>query len=293
MIKSMTGYAACEKTANEITTVVEIRSYNSRYLDPVVRLAHQYAVLEEPVRKQLARRLARGRVEVRIQVQDRRETANAFEVDLTRARSYLWAADTIKKALRMESDITLDHLASVNGVIQPVDRPQELEALWTAVGPCLEEAIDQLEQMREKEGRFLAKDLAQHLEKLAALLKQIEEQAGNLPALYRRRLEERIDALCAGQVELDRDRIAQEAAILADRSDISEELVRAASHLEQFGHIMDGDEPAGRKLNFLLQEINREFNTMGSKLGKAEVAHLVVEAKAEIEKLREQVQNIE
>ncbi len=293
MIKSMTGYAVCEKTAGEITAVVEIRSYNSRYLDPVVRLAHQYAVLEEPVRKQLARRLARGRVEVRIQIQDRRETANAFEVDLTRARSYLWAADTIKKALKLETEISLDHLASVNGVIQPVDRPQELEVLWTAVGPCLDQALEQLEQMRQKEGLFLEKDLEAHLAQLSGLLEKIGTQADNLPQLYRQRLLERIEVLCAGQVELDQNRIAQEAAILADRSDISEELVRAASHIQQFRQIMGGKEPAGRKLNFLLQELNREFNTMGSKLGKAEVAHLVVEGKAEIEKLREQVQNIE
>ncbi len=293
MIKSMTGYAVCEKTAGEITAVVEIRSYNSRYLDPVIRLVHQYAVLEEPVRKQLAKRLARGRVEVRIQIQDRREAANAFEVDLTRARSYLWAADTIKKALNLETDITLDHLAAVNGVIQPVDRPQQLEVLWTAVGPCLDQALDQLEQMRRKEGLFLENDLKARLDQLSGLLKKIGDQAAGLPEQYRQRLQERIESLCAGQVELDRDRITQEAAMLADRSDISEELVRAASHLEQFGHIMESHEPAGRKLNFLLQELNREFNTMGSKLGKAQVAHLVVEAKAEIEKLREQVQNIE
>lgn len=293
MIKSMTGYAVCESGSGEISAVVEIRSYNSRFLDPVVRLAHQYAVLEEPIRKQLARKLARGRVEVRIQIQDRRETANAFEVDLARARSYLWAADTIKKALKLESDISLDHLVSVNGVVQPVDRPQDLEALWTVVGPCLDQTLEQLEQMREKEGRFLKHDLEQHLEKLTGLLEKIKDKAANLPELYRQRLQERIEALCAGKVELDRERIIQEASILADRSDISEELVRAASHLEQFNRIMESGEPAGRKLNFLLQELNREFNTMGSKLGKAEVAHLVVEAKAEIEKLREQVQNIE
>ena len=147
--------------------------------------------------------------------------------------------------------------------------------------------------MREKEGAFLANDLKQRLGFVEQSLDQIEADATGLVPLYRERLQERITALTKGVVELDAGRIAQEAAILADRSDISEEIVRAESHLKQFRSIMISEEPAGRKLNFLLQEFNREFNTMGVKAGNAEVSHIIVNVKSELEKIREQVQNVE
>ena len=154
-------------------------------------------------------------------------------------------------------------------------------------------ALDDLETMRKNEGDFIAKDLKHRLKFIHACLKQIHKKSDGLLNEYQERLKERISSLTQDLVELDPTRIAQEAAHLADRSDISEEIVRAKSHLNQFNEIINAVEPAGRKLNFLLQELNREFNTMGSKIGNAEVAHIVIEVKSELEKIREQIQNVE
>jgi uncharacterized protein (TIGR00255 family) len=158
---------------------------------------------------------------------------------------------------------------------------------------ALSEALASLDQMRLQEGNHIGEDFAQRLELIETHLDAIEKEAAGLPALYRDKLTSRIESLTQGVVELDPVRIAQEVAVMADRSDISEEIVRARSHMLQFRALAKGPEPAGRQLNFLLQEFNREFNTMGSKIGQADLAHSIVAVKAEIEKLREQVQNIE
>ena len=158
---------------------------------------------------------------------------------------------------------------------------------------CLKSALDQLDAMRKAEGDNMAADFKQRLDAIERMLQEIESEAAGLPDVYRQRLKERIDALTHGMVEIDEARIAQEAALLADRSDISEEIVRAKSHIQQFRARMHDDTPAGRPLNFLLQEFNREFNTMGAKSGKADMSHVIVAVKSELEKLREQIQNVE
>jgi uncharacterized protein (TIGR00255 family) len=158
---------------------------------------------------------------------------------------------------------------------------------------CLTSALNDLDAMRLAEGANLVRDFRERLDVIEANLEQIRSQATQLPLVYRQRLKERIDALTDGIVAIDQARLAQEAALLADRSDISEEIVRVSSHIQQFRERMDDDRPAGRPLNFLLQEFNREFNTMGAKSGKASMSHIIVAVKSELEKLREQVQNVE
>jgi uncharacterized protein (TIGR00255 family) len=168
-----------------------------------------------------------------------------------------------------------------------------MDTCWPAVQTCMTAALDDLNAMRLREGAFIAKDFGRRLNLLEKLVADIADQAQGLVAQYQDRLRDRMKILTKDLVTLDEQRIAQEAALLADRSDISEELVRVRSHVAQFRDIMAGEAPAGRKLNFLLQEFNREFNTMGAKAGQADIAYRIVDARAEIEKLREQVQNVE
>ena len=292
MLKSMTAYAGVEMSENAICVNVEIRSYNSRHLDCVLRIPPGYIAFEEKIKKRVAAAYVRGRVEVRIKVQDSSEAASAYEVDLAKAKAYLAVVKQIKDSLNLADDTPLDRILGLPGVIIPAESPAA-EGHWPLIASCLEQTLDSVDRMRRTEGDFLEQDILQRLGFIETGLGGIEAAADGLLPIYRDRLATRIEALTQGVVELDTARVSQEAAIAADRSDISEEIVRAHSHIQQFRDIMQSDEPSGRKLNFLLQEFNREFNTMGSKVGQADVAHTIVDIKAEIEKLREQVQNIE
>jgi uncharacterized protein (TIGR00255 family) len=293
MLKSMTAFAGAELNDGPLTVSVEIKSLNSRHLDLSLRLPMGYAVLEEKVKALLCTKLIRGRVEVRFRIQDQSASEVAFELDSTRAKAYLSAANQLRDNLNISSELPLTHLLSLPGVVQVSENTAAVETHWPLMSACLEQAINALDQMRQTEGSYIAKDFEARLEVLEQGLDIVEKATDGLLQNYRDRVSSRIEALTQGLVELDQGRIAQEAAILADRSDISEEVVRARSHIEQFRNIMDAQGPAGRKLNFLLQEFSREFNTMGAKIGQTAAAHTIVDIKAEIEKLREQVQNIE
>ena len=293
MIKSMTGFAAAERIEQEITVSADIRAYNSRHLDLVLRVPAGYMSLEEKMKSRIAERIARGRMEVKIQVKDQSEGAVAFEVDHVRARAIQSALTEIKNEFDLQNDISLELLMSIGGIIKPVEAVTEVESIWPLIEECLFLALDNLETMQKKEGDFIAGDLLKRLEYIEDCLEEIVNDCGDVLHDYQQRLKERISALTREIVELDPGRLAQEAAFLADRSDISEEIVRAKSHLRQFRHIMDSEEPGGRKLNFLLQELHREFNTMGSKVGQADTSHRIVDIKSELEKIREQIQNVE
>jgi len=293
MIKSMTGFSSASATAGSLTVAAEIRTYNSRNLDLALRLPAGFADLEDRVRAAIAARLGRGRIETRVQIEDGSESAAPVEVDMARARAVLAALDRLKTELGLEGSASLELLVGAGGILKTVQPKADLDAVWAMLEGCLNLALDGLDAMRTTEGRHLAEDLNGRLDALEAALGEISRQSAGLAALYQERLKDRMAALTQGLVDIDPARIAQEAAFLADRADISEEIVRAASHLKQFRSIMDAAEPGGRKLNFLLQELNREFNTMGSKISNAAAAHVVVEVKTELEKIREQIQNVE
>jgi uncharacterized protein (TIGR00255 family) len=293
MIKSMTAFSRAEKIGEQLTVSVEIRSYNSRYLDLVIRMPQSYNGLEERVKSLISEKISRGRIEVRLQIKDESEEAYSFEVDELKAKAYHQALIRLKDMFAADSAITLEMLTGVNGIIKPADIEKDEEKIWNPVRECLIGAIEGLNAMRRTEGEFTAKDLSDRLAYIEARTEKIEAESDGLLKLYQERLTERIASLTNGMVHIEPDRISQEAAFLADRSDISEEIVRVRSHIEQFRAIMASPEPGGRKLNFLLQEFNREFNTIGSKTGKAQVSHIVVDVKSELEKMREQIQNIE
>lgn len=293
MLKSMTAYAKSEKTQEKLTVQTEIRSYNSRYLDIVLRIPHGYFVLEEKIKTLIAAKVSRGRIEVNLQVRDDSDEAYAFEINIPRARAYYDSLVQLKDKLNINSEISMDLLVNGGAIIKPVETALDMETYWPAFKDCMEEAITNLIAMRKQEGNFLEADIFSRLDRIEECIDQIQKESSNLLSHYQQRLRERIAALTKGIIEIDPDRIAQEAAFLADRSDISEEIVRAASHIKQFRTIISSPEPAGRKLNFLVQELNREFNTMGSKTNHSNVSHIIVEVKSDLEKIREQLQNVE
>ena len=293
MIKSMTGFATAERTSQEISVSADIRAYNSKHFDIALRLPSGYLHLEEKIKACFAERIARGRMEVKIQIKDQSEGAVTFEIDHMRARALQSALTELKKEFDLQDDVSLELLMSLGGIIKPVEAVTEADSVWPLIHQCLDVALDNLETMQRKEGDFIAVDLLKRLDYIGDRIREIERDSGDLLSHYQQRLKERISALTRDTVEIDPGRLAQEAAFLADRSDISEEILRAKSHVQQFRHIMDSEKPGGRRLNFLLQELHREFNTMGSKIGQADTSHRVVDVKSELEKIREQIQNVE
>jgi uncharacterized protein (TIGR00255 family) len=293
MMKSMTAYALSERTKNKITVLAEIRSYNSRHLDIVLRMSHGYSALEEKVKAMVNKGVARGRIEINLQIKDDADEAYKFEVNIPKAKAYYDSLIQLKEQLNFHADMSIDLLIKEGGVIRSAEVDRDMEAVWFVVRDCMDEALTSLVAMREKEGEMIAIDIADRINRIEEYLHQIEQESGDLLVHYQQRLKERIEALTRGMVEIDPERIVQEAAILADKSDISEEILRVASHIKQFRAIMKSEKPEGRKLNFLLQELHREFNTMGSKTESAHAAHIIVEVKSELEKIREQLQNVE
>jgi len=293
MLKSMTAYAKSEKTQEKFTVLIEIRSYNSRYLDISLRIPHGYLSLEEKIKTLIAGKVARGRIEVNLQVREDSAEAYAFEIDTPKARAYYDSLVQLKDKFNINSKISIDLLVNGGGIIKPAEFGFDMEACWPVFEDCINEALDNLIAMRKKEGDFLEADIAARLDGIEESVDQIQKESRDLLSHYQQRLKDRIAALTKGIIEIDPDRIIQEAAFLADRSDISEEIVRAASHIKQFRTIMNSEKPAGRKLNFLMQELNREFNTMGSKTDNINVSHIIVAVKADLEKIREQLQNVE
>jgi len=293
MIKSMTAFSQVSNTFDTITADVTIRSYNSRHLDISFFCPESCQVFEEDIKKIITKTHDRGRIEIKLFIREDAKDQELFEVDEEKAASYYHALKKIKEDLNLTVDISLADVLSARNVIVPSKRQLDLKNLWNAIEPCLETASINLEIMRKAEGKNLYFDLSARIDYIEGNLKQVEKDAAKIPFIYKKRLLERISFLTSDTEELDPVRISQEAAIIADKSDVSEEIVRLYSHIKQFRQILDSDDSEGRKLNFLIQEFNREFNTIGSKAGNASLSHMVVDLKSELEKIREQVQNIE
>ena len=294
MIYSMTAYSQNEVTKDELVISTEIRAYNSRHLDIALRIPYGYIALEDLIKKRIAEKMTRGRVEIKVKIKNEAPAFCEFDINMAKARAYHQALNELQQGLGLDNSFNVDLILKAGDIITPVDVNEDMvEAIWPVMDECLTGTLDGLNQMRRKEGDFIANDFNERLDFIQSCLEKIEAQSGGLLEAYQERLKERIASLTKGMVEIDPARISQEAAILADKSDISEEITRARSHIKQFRSLMSSPEPAGRKLNFLLQEFNREFNTMGSKSGNADLAHLIVTVKSELEKIREQVQNIE
>jgi uncharacterized protein (TIGR00255 family) len=287
----MTGFGSAAGEFAGRAVSVEVKSVNNRFREVVARMPKICAPLEEAVKKLVAARVERGRVDLWVQLDDRELKKKALKVDYEFAGEVWALLSQLQERLNLGGAPTLDQVLSL-GVVGPEEDNPDLEELWAALKPLVNEALDGLTAMREAEGLNLADDLEKRLSKLTAANRQVEELASSAPDVLLEKLQNRLSELGAG-VKVDQSRLAQEAALLADRADITEEVVRLASHLSRFADIIAGEEASGRRLDFLLQEMGREVNTMGSKSQDLEVTGLVLDMKAELEKLREQVQNIE
>ena len=293
MIKSMTAFSRAAHTHGTITVEVTIRSVNSRFLDMALHCPESCLAFEEDIKKILQTRHSRGRMDIRLSVSDDAKDAELFEVDEPRVNSYFQALTKIRQDLKLTKDVCIADVLSAKNMIVPSKKETDTAELWKAVAPCMEAAGEQLEAMRMKEGENLFGDLSGRMDFIESSLKSLEIEAAEIPAMYKKRLMERIGVLTSDAEGLDPVRLSQEAAILADKSDVTEEITRLYSHIVQFREALNETPSQGRKLNFLIQEFNREFNTIGSKAGNAALSHQVVALKSELEKIREQVQNIE
>lgn len=293
MIKSMTAFAQETGTDRDLPLTVLIRTYNSRYLDLNLRLGGPLTVLEDRVKAAISARVQRGRVESTIQLAGPGRSRNgSLVVNLPLARVYQARLRELQEALGLSGAIELGLLAGLKDVLVFQEPPLSEELLWKALERPLKKALDGLEKMRLTEGRHLSRDLLARIRLIDKTAGQIAQRVPVVVKSYQEKLTKRIQVLL-GEVSPDPQRLAQEVAVMADRSDISEELVRLDSHLGQLKGLLAETQPVGRKMEFLLQEVNREINTIGSKSLDSAIAERVVTVKAELEKMREQVQNIE
>ena len=291
MIRSMTGFGAGRAARGGEELDVEARSVNHKFCEVKVRLPRELAALELEIGRAVKERLARGSVEVSVRRGGARGGA-APRVDLELAREYARAFEAVRAGLGLAEPVSLAGVLAAEGVVRLEERAADLESARGAVREALDRALDQLAVMRAREGEALARDLGERLDKVEAWAGGVERLAPESVDHHRARLQERVQELARG-IPLDPSRLAQEVALFADRIDVAEELTRLRSHLAQTRRLMAGGEPAGRKMEFLVQEMHREVNTIGSKSQSAAIAAIVVSLKAEIERMREQVQNVE
>jgi len=290
--RSMTGFGRGEATEADRTWTVEIRTVNHRFLDQRVALPRAFAGLEERVKKTVAAGQDRGRVEISLSVTGKISGGPLLAVDMDLARQYHACLQQLVDEFGVGPRIQMADMLNQREIIRLQEQSPDLDQEWPLVEKAVFAALAECARMREQEGLALKQDLLARLDQFAAIVRAIET---SIPQVLQQRQEElknRVMKLLDG-MNIDPMRLAQETAVMADKADVTEEVVRLASHISQFRAFLDSDEPVGRRLDFLLQEFLREVNTLSSKISNAEIAHLGVEMKNEIEKLREQVQNIE
>ena len=289
----MTGFGRGETKEGGRSWTAEIRTVNHRFLDQRVVLPSAFAGLEERVKKLVAGQLDRGRTELCLTCQGEVSGAAQLTVDMALARQYHRCLLELHEQLGLSGAVELRDLLAQRGIITQQEQSPDTEQEWPLIEQAVAAALADCERMREQEGQALKAELNSRLDHFAALVAEIGTAVPQLVAQRHEELKERIAKLLAG-MDIDPARLAQEAALLADKADVTEEIVRLTSHISQFRSFLDNSgEPCGRRLDFLLQEFLREVNTLASKISNAAVARLGVEMKNEIEKLREQVQNIE
>ncbi|MBO8168153.1 MAG: YicC family protein [Thermoanaerobacteraceae bacterium] len=291
MAKSMTGYGQGQGSSAGKAITVELKSVNHRFLDISVRLPRQYSILEERFRRQVKEKVARGRIDIYVKMEDELEAEKEIIVDKALAEAYLKSLRELADALEIDGTVSAYELSRLDDVLR-LNEEEDLDAIWVGMEEALTQALDQLIEMRHLEGEKLKADVMRRKHTIERLTGEIAGRTSLVVAQYQKKLTERVKELL-GDTPVDEERIAQEVAIMAEKSDISEELVRLKSHLEQLEETLLLDQPIGRKLDFIVQEMHREINTIGSKNIDVTIGRLVVEIKSEIEKIREQVQNIE
>jgi uncharacterized protein (TIGR00255 family) len=293
MVSSMTGFGQAENAIDgPIRYKVEIRSVNHRYLDISIRMPRNIQFLEEKVRRTVQGSLSRGRVEVFITTQESESENVSVVVNRTLTAAYIKALHEIKGLCSLQEQPDLGMICRLPDVMRVEKQETDLEQIWHHLAPVVSKALESLVEQRRSEGKNLAADIEKHLAAVAGLAAEVEKRAPIVVDEYRRKLEDRLQTYLS-DFEIDQARILTEAAVFADRSSINEELVRLRSHLSAYGQALCEKVPVGRKLDFITQELLREINTIGSKANDYDLTRLVVDMKTELEKIREQVQNIE
>ncbi|HKS10759.1 MAG TPA: YicC/YloC family endoribonuclease [Pyrinomonadaceae bacterium] len=292
-MKSMTGYGKAMVAGDDFSVSVDLKTVNNRFLDIHLRVGAELASLEPAIKKRITSRLTRGRVDVSVSVE--RTAQMVYELNRPLIAGYVNALKQLQQDFDIGGELDINVLARIPGALQPARNGID-ERIVTALDAAVDQALDELERMREQEGEALKNELRDRVRKIESAVPTIEAAAAGLAEAYRVRLQKRIGELLnrGGQVvEIDPARLAQEVAYLADRSDVSEEMVRLRSHLAQFQEALDAPGETGKMLDFLLQELNREANTTLSKSTDLVIKEAGLAIKAEVEKLREQVQNVE
>lgn len=301
MVKSMTGFGRSEYSDGKRNIIVEIRSVNHRYAELSVKMPRRYTFAEEQLKAVVKKLAKRGKIEVFIQVEGLTGEDSNIQLNLPVAKQYYENLTSLSQAFmpqiasgKMDGAIRLEYLAGLPDVMKPSQAVEGEEEILDALTASVREAVEKLDEMRRMEGEKLAEDILQRAELIRILVAEIEKRSPQVTAEYTRRLSERIKELIGASAELPEERILTEAAIFADKCNVTEEIVRLNSHVRQLGDIIrKSSQPDGKKLDFLVQEMNREANTIGSKANDLEITAAALSIKSEVEKIREQVQNIE
>ena len=293
MIRSMTsfGRSNSEEGKKRVFTV-EMKSVNSRYLDVNIRMPKSIISLEEEIRKMISNSLNRGKVDVFINIKNYNEGAGVPKVDINLAQGYLQCLKEIEEKLNIKNDISVMQIARFPEVITMIEEEDKIDEIWEELKPLISSSLDMMINMREVEGEKLKEDILIKINQIEDLVSKVEEFADSIPKVFKQKLEERLKDLL-GNVEVDENRIATEVCILADKATVDEEIIRLNSHINQVKETLKLNEPIGRKLDFIVQEMNRETNTIGSKSSDIKMTNIVIDIKNILEKIREQVQNIE
>lgn len=294
MIKSMTGFGRGEYNDGKRSIIVEIKSVNHRYADISVRMPRRYSFAEDRIKNTVKETFKRGKADVSVMVENLTENDVNIRLNTMLARQYMDNLTALQEEFSLKGEITLQYIAGLPDVMKAIPDVDDEEEIAKCILIPVKEAAENLESMRKIEGEKLADDLIMRGDLIKELAAKIKEQADKVPAIYTEKLRERITELIGNSVSIPEERILTEAAIFADKCNITEELTRLNSHMDQMKSIIvNSTQPDGKKLDFLVQEMNREANTIGSKANDLEVTALMLQIKAEIEKIREQVQNIE
>lgn len=293
MIRSMTGFGRGEYSDEKRTVTCEIRSVNHRYSDINVKMPRRYMFAEEYIKNIIKETVHRGKVEVSVIIDNSNDDDIKIRLSEGTARQYYERLCELNEKFSLGGNVSLEMLASMPDVMKPIPCVEDEEGIKQAIGKSVREAAENHNAMRTTEGEKLKNDLVKRGSVVRELISSIAKRAPRVSEEYGEKLRERIKELTEGTAEIPEDRIAVEAAIFADKANITEELVRLDSHVSQMDQILSGDSPCGKKLDFLIQEMNREANTIGSKANDLNITNDMLELKSEVEKIREQVQNIE
>ena len=293
-MKSMTGYGWGECSRNGFKVTVELSSVNRKQSEVSMNLPRELEVLEAQMRDEINQRVARGRVTARVSLHaiEGKEAARAH-INKALAKAYARELERLAKELKLSGSVSLDLLMRAPGVLQSNEEMADAEHFWPAIEKALRQALAMLVSVRQREGAELRKDLCKRIAIMRQAVGRVQKQVPEVQKRYREQLVERIKGAGLKNLEIDEDRLLKEVVYFADRSDISEELTRLGSHFQQFDDCLKKDEPVGRMLDFLAQEMNREINTIGSKANDSSISREVVVLKTELEKFREQAQNVE